>query len=341
MTSIGEKAEIFGTLESGETVRRVTITGGGLTVSVITYGAVIQDVRLDGYAPSLVLGFDNFPDYRQHSRHLGASPGRCANRIGGGRFAIDGTNYQLELNENGVTHLHGGKQGFGKRNWTISALAADSVTLSIHDADGHAGYPGNCDASVTYSLPGNGVLSCVYRANADKATPANLCQHSYFSLDEAENVLDTRFTIAADHYLPVDEKLIPTGEVRPVAGTAFDLRSETVLRERIAADLSGFDHNLCLSPQRVAKRHIARVFSPKSGVSLDVETTEPGVQFYTAHKLSVPVPGHDERTYGPFAGFCLETQIWPDAINRENFPNAVLRPGEELVQETDYIFRKV
>lgn len=341
MTAIGETAEIFGTLESGETVRRVTITGGGLTVSVITYGAVIQDVRLDGYAPSLVLGFDNFPDYRQHSRHFGASPGRCANRIGGGRFTIDGTNYQLELNENGVTHLHGGKQGFGKRNWTISALAADSVTLSIHDADGHAGYPGNCDASVTYSLPGNGVLSCVYRATADKATPANLCQHSYFTLDEAENVLDTRFTITADHYLPVDEKLIPTGEVRPVVGTTFDLRSDTVLRERIAADLSGFDHNLCLSPQRVAKRHIARAFSPRSGVSLDVETTEPGVQFYTAHKLSVPVPGHDGRTYGPFAGFCLETQIWPDAINRENFPNAVLRPGEELVQETDYIFRKV
>lgn len=340
MTAIGEQAEIFGTLESGETVRRVTITGGGLTVSVLTYGAVIQDVRLDGHAPSLVLGFDNFPDYRQHSRHFGASPGRCANRIGGGRFAIDGTNYQLELNENGVTHLHGGKQGFGKRNWTISALAADSVTLSIHDADGHAGYPGNCDASVTYSLPGNGVLSCVYRATADKATPANLCQHSYFTLDEAENVLDTRFTIAADHYLPVDEKLIPTGEVRPVAGTAFDLRSETVLRERIAADLSGFDHNLCLSPERVAKRHVAHAFSPKSGVSLDVETTEPGVQFYTAHKLSVPVPGHDGRTYGPFAGFCLETQIWPDAINRENFPNAVLRPGAELVQETDYIFRK-
>jgi len=340
MTAIGEQAEIFGTLESGETVRRVTITGGGLTVSVLTYGAVIQDVRLDGYAPSLVLGFDNFPDYRQHSRHFGASPGRCANRIGGGRFTIDGTNYQLELNENGVTHLHGGKQGFGKRNWTISALAADSVTLSIHDADGHAGYPGNCDASVTYSLPGNGVLSCVYRATADKATPANLCQHSYFTLDEAENVLDTRFTIAADHYLPVDEKLIPTGEVRPVAGTAFDLRSETVLRERIAADLSGFDHNLCLSPERVAKRHVAHAFSPKSGVSLDVETTEPGVQFYTAHKLSVPVPGHDGRTYGPFAGFCLETQIWPDAINKENFPNAVLRPGEELVQETDYIFRK-
>ena len=340
MTAIGEQAEIFGTLESGETVRRVTITGGGLTVSVLTYGAVIQDVRLDGHAPSLVLGFDNFPDYRQHSRHFGASPGRCANRIGGGRFAIDGTNYQLELNENGVTHLHGGKQGFGKRNWTISALATDSVTLSIHDADGHAGYPGNCDASVTYSLPGNGVLSCVYRATADKATPANLCQHSYFTLDEAENVLDTRFTIAADHYLPVDEKLIPTGEVRPVAGTAFDLRSETVLRERIAADLSGFDHNLCLSPERVAKRHVAHAFSPKSGVSLDVETTESGVQFYTAHKLSVPVPGHDGRTYGPFAGFCLETQIWPDAINKENFPNAVLRPGAELVQETDYIFRK-
>lgn len=340
MAAFEEQTEIFGTLENGEIVRRATISGGGLTVSVITFGSVIQDVRLEGYAPSLVLGFDNFPDYRQHSRHFGASPGRVANRIGGGKFTLDGVEHQLELNENGVTHLHGGKEGFGKRNWTITALSSESVTLAIHEADGHAGYPGNFDASVTYSLPGAGVLSCVYRSTTDRATPANLCQHSYFTLDTSENALATRFTIAADHFLPVDDKLIPTGEVRPVDGTVFDLRTETALGDRIDADFAGFDHNLCLSPQRVSKRHVARAYSPASGVSLDVATTEPGVQFYTAHKLSVPVPGHDGRTYGSFAGFCLETQIWPDSINKENFPAAVLRPGEELVQETDYIFRK-
>src|SRR6218665_3511093 len=123
MTSTEDRTTVFGTLESGETVRKATITGGGLTVSVITYGAVIQDIRLDGYAPSLVLGFDNFPDYRKHSRHFGASPGRVANRIGGGRFTLDGADYQLELNEGGVTHLHGGKEGFGTRNWTLTALS--------------------------------------------------------------------------------------------------------------------------------------------------------------------------------------------------------------------------
>lgn len=340
MASIDEQAEVFGTLQNGETVRRVTIAGGGLTVSVITWGAVIQDIRLIGHAPSLVLGFDNFPDYLQHSRHFGASPGRCANRIGGGRFSIDGTSYQLDLNENGVTHLHGGKEGFGKRNWTITALSADSVTLAIHEADGHAGYPGNCDATVTYSLPGNGVLSCVYRTTSDKPTPANLCQHSYFTLDSADSISDTRFTIAADHFLPVDDLLIPTGEVRPVDGTPFDLRQEVRFGDRVNAEFSGFDHNLCLSPERVAKRAVAHIASPLSGVSLDVETTEPGVQFYSAAKLSVPVPGHDGRLYGPSSGFCLETQIWPDAINKPNFPKAVLRPGEELVQETDYIFHK-
>ncbi|MCX8997985.1 galactose mutarotase [Rhizobiaceae bacterium BDR2-2] len=340
MAAVEDRVEIFGTLENGETVRRATIRGGGLTVSVITYGAVIQDVRLEGYGPSLVLGFDNFADYRQHSRHFGASPGRVANRIGGGTFTLDGAVYHLELNENGVTHLHGGKEGFGKRNWTLTTLSENSVTLSIHDPDGHAGYPGNVDASVTYSLPGDGVLSCIYRSRTDRPTPANLCQHSYFTLDEAETVLGTRFAIAADHYLPVDERSVPTGEIRPVDGTPFDLRRETVLGDRIGADFAGFDHNICLSPERVARRHVARAVSPASGISLDVATTEPGVQFYTAHKLSVPVPGHDGRTYGPFAGFCLETQIWPDSINRENFPNAVLRPGEELVQETDYIFRK-
>lgn len=340
MAAVEEEAEVFGTLENGEAVRRVTISGGGLTVSVLTYGAVIQDVRLEGYGPSLVLGFDNFPDYRQHSRHFGASPGRCANRIGSGRFTLDGVGHQLELNENGVTHLHGGKEGFGKRNWKLAALSRDSVTLEIRDPDGHAGYPGNCDASVTYSLPGAGALSVVYRARTDRATPANLCQHSYFTLDEAETALDTRFAIAADRYLPVDERNVPTGEIRPVDGTPFDFRTETALRERIGPDFPGFDHNLCLSPERVEKRHVARAASPATGIVLDVATTEPGVQFYTAHKLSVPAPGHDGRLYGPFAGFCLETQIWPDAINRENFPNAVLRPGEELVQETDYVFRK-
>lgn len=338
--SVEESGTVFGEMENGDAVRRVTIKGGGLSASVITYGAVIQDLRLDGYGPSLVLGFDNFSDYRLHSRHFGASPGRVANRIGEGRFTLDGTEYQLECNENGVTHLHGGKQGFGKRNWRIAALSPDSVTLAIHDEDGHAGYPGNCDATVTYSLPGDGVLSVVYRAKTDKATPVNLCQHSYFTLDEAESVLDTHFTVAADHYLPVNERTVPTGELRAVDGTPFDLRRETLLRERIKPDFGGFDHNFCLSPQRVEKRAVASAASALSGVRLDVATSEAGVQFYTAHKLAVPVPGHDGRHYGPFAGFCFETQIWPDAINKPDFPNAVLRPGEELVQETDYRFTK-
>ena len=340
MTSMIERAELFGQMDDGDPVYRVTITSGGLTLGVITYGAVIQDLRLEGYAPSLVLGFDNFPDYRQHSRHFGASPGRVANRIGGGRFTLDGKDYQLECNEGGVTHLHGGSKGFGKRNWRLVAVEDDSVTLAIRSEDGHAGYPGNCDVTVTYALPGNGVLSVIYRAVTDQPTPANICQHSYFTLDEQPDVLETRIAIAADHYLPVDEKTVPTGEVKSVAGSVFDLRAETAIGHHISPDFAGYDHNLCLSPERVEKRLVARAASPHSGVTMAVATTEPGVQFYTAHKLSVPVPGHDGRQYGPFAGFCLETQIWPDAINKANFPHAVLRPGEELVQETDYIFRK-
>lgn len=332
--------EIFGRTTSGEDVYRVEIRGGGLTAKVITWGSVIQDLRLDGHDAPLTLGFDDFDSYPAHSPYFGATPGRCANRIGGGKFTLDGKTYQLDLNENGVSHLHGGFDNIAQRNWTIVEHEADRVVLKIVDADGRGGYPGNSTIQVTYRVHGNGELSVSYQSISDQPTLANVCQHAYFNLDGREDALGHDIMIAADSYLVTDDLQIPTGEVRSVEGTAFDFREMAPMKRFEGAEQALYDHNFCLSSDRTAKRSVALVRSLHSGVSMEVRTTEPGIQFYAGFKMDIPVPGIDGRKYGPFAGFCLETQVWPDAINHEGFPNGVLRPGEVLRQETDYIFSK-
>lgn len=332
--------ELFGRMPTGEPVYRITISGGGLTAQVITWGAVIQDLRLAGHPPPLVLGFEKLSDYLAHSPHFGATPGRNSNRVGDGRFEIDGATYQLERNEKGVTHLHGGSDGIAKRNWQIVEQSKSHVVLRIVDPDGRAGYPGNCTITCTYRMLGEGTLSVHYETTSDAPTIANVCQHSYFNLDGGEDALGHDIMIAADHYLPVDSRLIPTGEIRPVDGTPFDLREMAPMRRQTEAGGVTFDHNFCLTHERGTKTSVALARSINSGVSMEVRTTEPGVQFYTGSKLDVPVAGLDGRRYGAFAGFCLETQIWPDAVNHVGFPRAVLRPGETLRQETDYVFMK-
>ncbi|WP_431320775.1 aldose epimerase family protein [Rhizobium sp. YTU87027] len=334
------KRQVFGQTQSGETVYRVEIKGGGLTAKIITWGAVIQDLRLDGHDAPLLLGFDDFDSYPAHSSYFGATPGRCANRIGGGKFALDGKSHQLDLNEKGVTHLHGGKDNIAKRNWTIVEHDLDRVVLKIVDPDGRGGYPGNCTIQATYWVHGDGEFSVIYESTSDQPTIANVCQHAYFNLDGREDALGHDIMIAAEGYLVTNELQIPTGEVRPVAGTVFDFREMSPMKRFDGSEQALYDHNFCLSTERTAKRSVALARSLNSGVSLEVRTTEPGIQFYAGFKLDVPVPGLDGRKYGPFAGFCLETQVWPDAINHEGFPNAVLRPGEVLRQETDYIFSK-
>ena len=331
----------FGTLPSGEAVEEVVIRGGGLTASILTYGSLIRDLRLEGHGPALVLGFETLADYIAHSPYFGATPGRCANRVARGRCVIDGVAVELERNEKGIGHLHGGSDGIAVRNWTIRTLSDDAVTLDILDPDGRAGYPGNCRISVIYRLEEGAVLSVSYMAETDRPTLANLCQHSYFTLDGTETILGHELTIAADHYLPVDADSIPTGEQRPVKGTVFVFRkAKRVGEDQIDGRPVGYDHNYCLSAERRPKRPVASLKSPLSGVVMDVHTTEPGVQFYAGWKMNVPANGLHGRPYGPYAGLCLETQIWPDAVNHADFPNAVLRPAERLLQETDYIFRR-
>lgn len=334
------RSDIFGTGADEETVTRLFLKGGGLTAQVLTWGAVIQDLRLDGHDAPLVLGFETMPDYLSHSPYFGATPGRNANRIADGRFSIDGRQYQLERNEKGVTHIHGGSDGVARRNWTIVEHTDDRAVLQVLDPDGRAGYPGNCTITATYELKPGGVLSVIYETVTDQPTIANVCQHSYFILDGNQTTAAHELEIAADAYLPTDDRQIPEGGPRDVTGTPFDFRKMKSIVQEENGEQVLYDHNFCLSDERVGMREVAHAVSRDSGVSLRVRTTEPGVQFYAAFKVDVPVPGLEGRRYGPFSGFCLETQIWPDAVNQKGFPKAILRPGEVLRQQTEYVFSK-
>jgi aldose 1-epimerase len=330
-------AELFGTTEAGEEVHRVTLKGGGLTAKVMTWGAALQDLRLDRHQPPLVLGFPDFASYPKYSSYFGQTPGRFANRIAGGRFTLDGVAHQLEQNE-GENHLHGGRFGIGKRIWRIDALSQDSVRLAITDPDGSAGYPGNCTIACTYTLKDEGILSIDYESETDKPTICSIAHHSYFNLDGRGTVLDHELLVAAEYYLPTRPDQIPTGDTAPVRGTPFDFSEMRPIRSHPGRKQVEYDHNFCLSRERIGKRSVALARSLYSGIALEVRTTEPGLQVYGGYKLKPTVPGLDGELYGPWAGLALETQVWPDAPNHPDFPSAVLRPGETMRQQTDYVF---
>ncbi|MBZ8134960.1 aldose epimerase family protein [Afifella sp. IM 167] len=334
--------EIFGTTEEGEEVRRIAISGGGLTAHILTWGAVIQDLRLAGHAPPLVLGFESFADYPAHSPHFGALAGPTANRIADARFAIDGTAYQLDRNFLGRHNLHGGSAAFGKRNWQVADAGADFVTLVVVSPDGEAGYPGRLETFCTYRLAADGALRVELRATTDRPTLCNLAQHSYFNLDDggATPILDHRLEIEAGTFLPVTDELIPTGKILPVAGTVLDFRKARPIRCEEGGEQVIYDHNFCLAEARGPLRRVATVTAARSGLRLDVATTEPGIQFYAGHKVKPPVPGLEGIRYAPWSGLCLEPQIWPDAINHEGFPSPILRPGETYDQISEFRFAR-
>ncbi len=332
------EAQLFGHTRDGKPVYQVELEGGGLCASLISWGAALRDLRLTGHASPLVLGYDAFSHYENHSPYFGATAGRFANRIAEATFRIDGRTYQLDRNQNGRHHLHGGALGIGKRPWRVAELQSDRVRFEIDDPHGHMGYPGACRIACTYQLKPGGVLSVVHEAECDRPTPCNIAHHSYFNLDGRSNVLDHELMIAADHVLPVDGDQIPTGDVAAVAGTPFDFRDMRPIR--CAGEQVLYDHNFCLSDARMDKRAVALLSSPYSGVTMEVWTTEPGLQFYCGFKLDSPVPGLTGQRYGAFSGLCLEAQIWPDAPNHGHFPNAILRPGDKLIQSTDYVFSR-
>lgn len=331
--------QTFGRLADGTDIGEVAIAAGDLTVNVIAWGAVIRDVRMAGVDHPLVLGFERLEDYLAHSPYFGAVAGRCANRIADGRFELDGFGYDLDRNEKGVTHLHGGAKGFGKRPWRIVASDASSVTLAIASRDGDMGYPGDVEATVRYVVEAPATLRFEAEATATRPTLVNLAQHSYFNLDGSDDILDHEVRIDADRYTATDARDVPTGDIPPVEGTVYDFRRARPVRMTDNGGLVRHDMNFAVAMDKTGEvRPMARLRSPKNGVTLDVSSTEPGVQFYTGFKMDIPVPGLDGRRYGPFGGCCFEPQFFPDAINHDGFADPVLRPGEVYRQTSLFAF---
>ncbi len=334
--------ELFGTTQAGEAVPRFTIRGGGLRACILGWGAVVQDLRLDGHDAPLVLGFDRFGPYEADGGYFGALVGRFANRIRGGRFALAGRHHQTDRNFLGRHTLHGGAAGYARRLWEVSLHGRDFVTLSLHDPAGAMGFPGALDVTCTYRLKIPGTLSVEIGATCDAPTPCSLAQHSYFNLDDggAGEVLDHRVAILAGAYLPVDAECVPTGVVQPVEGTPFDFRQARPLRpDGDAGPAVAYDHNFCLAAARGPLRQASWAQGARSGIEMEMWTTEPGVQLYCGQHIAAGAPGLDGIAYRPFSGFCLEPQAWPDAPNRPYFPQATLSPGETYHQVTEYRFR--
>jgi aldose 1-epimerase len=332
-------ADHFGTLPDGSTVHRLAISGGGLTANILTWGAIVQELRLSGHPAPLTLGFERLDDYVDHSLYFGAIVGRYANRIAGGRFSIDGEKFEAEGNDRGNS-LHGGSKGLDRRNWSIAEHGSDFVTLTAQEPSGWMGFPGTLDVACTYSLRAGGVLSVELSASCDRPTLCNLAHHSYFNLDDGGrgSILDHRMSLPASAYTPVDDNLLPTGAVLPVEGTDFDFVLPRTIRARTGED-TAYDHNWCLAAARGPVRQVCWVQGASSGVEMEVWSTEPGLQFFTGQFPDRAVPGLEGVTYRRFAGFCLEPQVWPDSPNHPHFPQAVLRPGEQYRQSTEYRFR--
>lgn len=336
--SSGHAMRRFGELD-GKPVAEATIGNGALSATVIGWGAVLRDLRLAGHGAPLVLGFERLDDYLRYSPHCGAIAGRYANRIGNGRFSLDGVEYRLDRNQNGRHHLHGGARGFGVRPWRIAAYDRASVTLELSSAAGDQGYPGSLDARCVYRVVEPATLVVELSAVCDAPTVVNLAHHSYFTLDGGDQVLDHSLQLAAERYTPVDAELIPTGEILPVADTPYDFRRPRPLRLNAAGRRFAYDINYVLADgPRAEPQFMARLRGPYSGLSLEVWSSEPGLQLYDGAKLGPPVAGLGGRRYGPSAGVCFEPQRFPDSPNRPQFSDATLRPGETYRQRTEYRF---
>jgi aldose 1-epimerase len=334
--------DIFGHMPGGEPVGSVEISGGGLRAVILSYGSLLHDLRLKGHDAPLVLGYENFKDYLEHSPYLGANCGRSINRIRNGALMIDGKAYQLDRNYLGKHNLHGGKNGIGTMNWKFVAVSKDEAVLEVRCPDGNMGFPGNLDVRATYRLSGKGVLSVTLEGVTDAPTVCNLAHHSYFNLHDGgrSTILDHELQINAGAYLPVDGELIPDGRVLPVADSEFDFRQMRPIRREAGGKQIGFDLNYCVTSARGPLRHVASARSAAAGVAMECWSGEPGLQLYAGAGMARSALSPQGIAYEAFSGFCLEAQVWPDFPEHSYFPQAFLRPGETSVQVTEYRFSR-
>lgn len=342
---MGIRSFQFGTLNGQPVPGFVLDNDGGVQAKVVAYGARLTEMHVpgrDGRPADVVLGFDDLPSYVRHETYFGATCGRFGNRIAHGAFTLDGTSHQLECNEGGLSHLHGGRGGFDRRIWCASVdETANLVQFSLISADGDQGYPGTMVVSASYQLTQGGELKIRMTAAVDRPSVVNMVHHSYWNLGghASGSARVHRLTIAADHYLPVDERLIPTGEVAPVAGTPFDFRQGKSVGEGLdALGRGAFDHNWCLSGPAGRIRRCIRLVEAGSGRGMDIATDQPGVQFYASGALPADGPlGKGGARYVPFDAVVLETQGFPNAPNIGHFPSARLVPG--MVYDHNMNFR--
>ncbi|HWM03217.1 MAG TPA: aldose epimerase family protein [Actinophytocola sp.] len=346
--------DVFGTTPDGARIDRYTLTNGrGMRVRIITYGGIIQSIETPdrrGRTANIALGFDNLADYlTKNSPYFGCITGRYANRIAKGRFTLDGTTYQLAVN-NGENHLHGGDVGFDKRVWQAGEIrerGAVGVRLTYVSPAGEERYPGTLSVTVTYRLTVHNEIRIDYHATTDAPTIVNLTNHTYFNLagEGSGSIYDHRLRINASRYTPVDPTLIPTGSLDPVAGTPMDFRHPTAIGARIRDNFQqlllgqGYDHNFVLDRRDDhALALAARVSEPRSGRTVTIRTAEPGIQFYSGNFLDGTLVGTGGHVYRQGDGFALETQHFPDSPNQPSFPSTVLRPDGVYQTTTVYQF---
>ena len=325
----------------------VLTDSGGMVAKIMTYGATVTELDTpdrNGDLDDVVLGFPNLDGYLGKEPYFGATVGRVGNRIGKGRFTLDGHAYQLATND-GPNHLHGGIKGFDKVVWDAEVVPgpAPSVRFTYLSRDGDEGYPGNCKVSVLYTLANSDELRIDYTVTTDKDTPVNVTNHSYFNLGGAEKggILGHVVTLNADRFTVVDATLIPTGELRAVAGTPMDFRLPTAIGEHIkevGGNPVGYDHNYVINGPAGQLNLVGSVFEPKSGRAMEVSSTEPGVQFYSGNFLDGTITGKKGVTYRQYWGLALETQHFPDAMNHPNFLSDVLKAGATYRSTTIYRF---
>ncbi len=325
----------------------VRLENGGLSCEILTYGGALRCLNVpdrNGRSVDVVLGFDSLEDYMEQTGFLGALIGRFGNRIGNAEFELDGKRYELFKND-GANHLHGGRRGFDKRIWKIEARDDTKLALSLVSEDGEEGYPGRLEVYVLYELKED-ALEISYRAFSDADTLCNLTNHAYFNLSghDSGTVEKQLIKINASHYTPTDAGLIPTGEIADVTGTPMDLREPVVIGERADLDFEalrfggGFDHNYAIDGADGTLRLAAVAESRETGVVLETWTTLPGVQFYSGNGMAGLPKGKNGAPYDRRWGFCLETQVYPDAPHHANFPSALLKKGAEYRKKTVYRF---